>query len=101
MPRATKTVRVEEIPGEPMCYRVESWSRPQQPHRVELLANAGFGQCSCTHWATKKWPTIRDKACTYIGTKLTDCRHVEAARVKFNTSFFPRMAADHCHPASP
>jgi hypothetical protein len=81
MPKATRTVRVQEIPGEPWCFHVESWSRPQQPHRVELLAQDGFGECSCTSWGTRKWPAIRDKTVKVRGTKATECRHVEAARV--------------------
>lgn len=97
MPRSSKTVRVEEIPGEPWCFRVESWSHAQRPHRVELMANAGFGECSCTNWGTKKWPVIRDGLAKVRGTKLTECRHVEAARI-FKWNRLMRYATEHMEP---
>lgn len=93
MPRANRTVRVQEIPGEPWCFRVESWSTPSQPHRVELLANDGFGECSCTNWGTKKWPAIRDRLAKVRGTKLTECRHVEATRIFYWNREMKRLAA--------
>lgn len=81
MPKSTRTVRVKEIPGEAFCFEVESWTNPKQPHRVELLSQNGFGECSCTSWSTRKWPVIRDKLAPIRGTKLSECRHVEAARI--------------------
>lgn len=94
MPRATKTVRVSENPGEPLCFSVESWTDAKHPHRVELLAQDGFGECSCTNWGTKKWPVIRDKQAKLRGTKATECRHVEAARIFYWNREIKRMAAD-------
>lgn len=78
MPRANNTVRVRET--DPFCFLVESWSSPKYPQRVELLANDGFGECSCWNWIKEKWPAIRDKKTQFRGTDLTECRHVKAAR---------------------
>ena len=93
MPKATKTVRVHEIEGEAFCFTVESWTSPQRPHRVELLAHDGFSECSCTSWGTRKWPTIRDGLAPIRGTKLTECRHVEAARIYKWNKEMKRLAA--------
>lgn len=96
MPRTTRTVRVREIPGEPFCFEVESWSKPEQPHRVELVALNGFGQCSCMAWFCNKWPVIRDDVSNHLirGTKRTECRHVEAARVYKWNQEMKRLAAE-------
>ena len=90
MPRETRTVRVEAIPGELMRYRVESWSSAKRPHTVDLLANDGAGECSCADWGTRRGPAI--KAGGFPGTAPTMCRHVTAARLHFLNRLLREMA---------
>lgn len=58
---------------EPFCYDVPSESHPTYPHRVDLLALGGIGQCSCETWKFRAWPKIKGGGRAY-------CRHVTAAR---------------------
>lgn len=95
MPRETKTVRVAEVQGHTMIFDVESWTAPQKPHRVDLLAHGGIGECSCTDWSTRRWPAIRDKKTTGL-----HCRHVTAARLYFLNKLLRHMAQDHHTPKS-
>lgn len=88
MPRETNTVIVAEVPGEKMRFHVESWSRENRPHLVDLLAHAGLGECSCKDWQTRAWPRIRDGE-----TNGTRCRHITAARDYFLNALLARMAA--------
>lgn len=97
MPRETKTVRVAPIAGEVMRYSVESWTKAQRPHMVDLLAYQGAGECSCKSWVTQKWPLIRDKT-GFPGTPATMCRHVSAARLYFLNRLLCTMAHNHDHP---
>lgn len=97
MPRETKTVRVASITGETMRFSVESWTKAQRPHTVDLLSNDGAGECSCKNWITQKWPAIRDRiGCP--GTPATMCRHVAAARLYFLNRLLRQMAKDHTQP---
>lgn len=91
MPRETNTVRVEPIEGEPLRYRVESWSRPNQPHLVDLSLAHGNGACSCTDYVTRRAPAI--KAGKPLFTKATSCRHVRMARKHFTVTTLAEMAA--------
>lgn len=93
MPRETRTVRVAEIPGEVMRFHVESWTKAQRPHVVDLLANDGAGECSCADWATRRGPALRAGAPMH--TPETLCRHVQAAHRFFLRRLLPRMARDH------
>ena len=47
-----QTIKVKEIPGEPMRYYVESWTRPKYPHIADLSEAGGHGQCDCKDFAT-------------------------------------------------
>jgi hypothetical protein len=92
MSRHDKTIRVAEIPGELMRFRVESWSNPQRPHTVDLLSQKGFGECSCTDWVTRRAINARNGAA--MGTEATMCRHIKAARLFFLNRLLTRMAQD-------
>lgn len=92
MPAHNKTVRVREIPGEVMRFHVESWSHPQRPHVVDLLAHTGRGECSCTDWQTRRGPAI--KAGASQGSPEALCRHVKVARVYFLNKLLRSMAHD-------
>lgn len=93
MPKENGTVRVQTIAHETMRFRVESWSHPQRPHIVDLLANAGRGECSCTDWQTRRGPAIRAGASH--GKPETMCRHVKVARTYFLNKLLKQMAADY------
>lgn len=75
-----------------MRFRVESWSKPQQPHMVDLLAHSGASQCSCVDWSTRRGPAIKGGALP--GTPESMCRHVKAARHYFLNKLLKQMAAD-------
>ena len=62
MPKATSTIKVAPITGEVGRYYVESWSSPQRPHCVDLLAYAGAGECSCKDWQTRRGPIVKPGA---------------------------------------
>ena len=92
MSRSKRSVKVAEIPGELMRFRVESWSNPQKPHLVDLLARKGFGECSCTDWVTRRAVNARNGA--PMGTDETMCRHVKVARLYFLNKLLVKMAQD-------
>jgi hypothetical protein len=68
---------VEAIPGEAMCYRVQSRTSPSNPHRVELSAHGGRSECSCKGWRTTRWKVI--KAGCAVGDPDSMCAHVVVA----------------------
>lgn len=47
-----RTVKVQEIEGEPMRYRVESWQDPRLFHVVDLAELGGNGECDCRDFCT-------------------------------------------------
>lgn len=77
MPKEFRTVRVTAIPGEPLRFKVESWSRRGEEHMVDLGARHPMGRCSCEGYTCTLWPlfkrTLRPKR----------CRHITAARESF------------------
>lgn len=84
--------------GERMCYNVPSSSNPKRTYRVDLIAQGGFGECTCKDWATRRGPAI--KAGEPPGTRATMCRHVILARRFFLNSLLAEMAAaesEHYH----
>lgn len=70
-------LEVRPIPGEPLRFHVESVSKPEEPHLVDLAANNGFGACSCQDF------TLRREAFLASGappqTNRTACAHLRAA----------------------
>ena len=90
MPKSEHTVRVTPIPNEPGRYRVESWSKPDSPHLVDLFSYGGRGECSCKDWQTRRGPMVK-KACK-VGDPQSLCRHVKACRSAFLNSILPDMA---------
>ena len=111
MPRSTGTIKVKARRGEAMRWDVESWEKPQQPHLVDLAANGGRGECSCTDWQTRCNPNFKrhGKWIEYWGVKgkpnpeRTMCKHVHVTRLHFlNTSLrdisaevYPQPPASH------
>lgn len=96
-----QTVKVWEIPGEPMRYFVESWERPNLPHTVDLAMEGGHACCDCRDYCTnvarnrKLYPgqwhdygTPRD-----INPQRTQCRHICIAQKKWKMTALPAIAA--------
>ena len=89
MSKTTNTVRVKAT-GESMVFSVESWSKPGEAHRVDLLAYSGFGECSCLNYQTRVRPFLK------IGGEWHDpkasCRHIRAARRSFLKDLLTSLA---------
>src|SRR5690606_3804844 len=90
-------LHVRALHGEVMTYEVESVSQPGLRHRVDLLANHGFGVCTCVdHWKRRQpllnqlTPAERN-ARGPIPEKLT-CKHVRAAHAEFLRDLLRTMA---------
>lgn len=74
---------VEEIPGEPFCYSVQSMTRPGQWHRVDLTQRGGHGACTCEHFQLVACPNFRRHQ-TWIPYDhrrhgVSECKHIRAA----------------------
>lgn len=105
MSREARTVKVREIQGEPMRYRVESWNDPANPHTVDLSEAGGLGICSCRDCQTtvarnrKRFPG----KWVFYGTPekpnrdRTLCRHIEAGHKRYLMTTLPAVAAQ-LHP---
>lgn len=76
--------------SETMVFAVPSDSRKGTVYRGDLLAEGGFGRCSCTDWGTRRWPNIKPGA--EPGTRQTMCKHVQRARRYFLNQLLARMA---------
>lgn len=77
-----------------MVFSVRS-GNPRTPHkryRVDLLANGGWGMCSCKDWGIRRWPIIRDRGAPIL-TRQTTCSHVRAALYSFVADLIPKMSA--------
>lgn len=89
---SSTTPDIAPVPNERMVYAVRSVSNPgRHPYRVDLLANGGFGECSCVDWSTRRWPAIKEGAA--MGLRSTMCRHVILARRLFLNGLLREMAA--------
>jgi len=101
MGKLKKTIRVLEIEGEAMRYRVESWDRPQFPHMVDLVEEAGHGACDCKDFQTTiarnrkaqpgQWQFYGNADA--INPLRTQCKHIAAAQRKFLMTVLPGIAA--------
>lgn len=89
MSKTTGTVRVKPT-GERFCYSVESWSKPGEAHRVDLLGRGGFGLCSCKRSDIAVHVFIRDGGSWY--DPKAACRHVIAARRFFEHQLYSDLA---------
>jgi hypothetical protein len=90
MPRSNGTIHVEEVPGELLRYRVESWSNPDEPHLVDLAEHECSGACSCESFSFTKSKAIKEGK--PLHTRLTQCRHVRAARRFFAVKLLREIA---------
>jgi hypothetical protein len=64
---------------------VESESRPEEHHLVELLDYNGFGQCACEHFQMVLGPTLRE------GFQAKPCKHITAAKLAFADKVIDQM----------
>jgi hypothetical protein len=78
MPKNDATRKVKPIPSEPFCFMVESWSEPDLPRRVELVAFGGNGACDCPDFTITRRENIKRGAPLFSGD--TMCGHIFACR---------------------
>lgn len=79
-PRETADRYVYEVPSD----------SGKRTYRVDLVAHAGAGQCSCTDWDTRRWPAIRDGK--EHGTRATLCKHGIRVRRYFLNQVLAELA---------
>lgn len=74
---------IEEVPGEPFRYRVESKTDPSKWHLVDLTERGGHGMCDCEHFTFTANPNFRRhlKFIPYAPGRhgVSECRHIRAA----------------------
>ena len=58
----------------PTSFLVESDTRPEEHHLVELLNYNGFGECSCEHFHHRIEPGLKE------GFPEKPCKHIIAAK---------------------
>lgn len=96
-----RTVKVQEIEGEPMRYRVESWQDPRLFHVVDLSELGGNGECDCRDFCTtctRNWKEGNGRWVHYGAPgqpdpERTQCRHIYCARIKFTDATLRGIAA--------
>jgi len=88
---------VEEIPGEPFRYHVQSESRPEIFHLVDLTHRGGHGVCTCEHFqmaAYPNWKRHRQWIPYAPGRAgVSECRHIRAALDYFHLVTTTRRTA--------
>lgn len=74
---------VEEAPGEPFRYRVESKSESDLFHTVDLTARNGHGACTCRHFQTVAEPNFKRHGMwiPYAPGRhgVSECKHIRTA----------------------
>jgi len=102
MGKLKKTIKVTEIEGEPMRYRVESWEKPEYPYTVDLSEAKGHGSCICKDYCTTVARNRKEHPGQWhfygnadsINPKRTQCKHIAAAQRKFLMTTLPSIAAE-------
>jgi hypothetical protein len=96
-PKPTKKhwweLRVEPIAGEPLRFRVESVSEPEQPHTVDLELNNGGGFCDCIDFCARRDGFLKATGLPYQDR--TACSHVKAAFRVFGMWAIQKVSARH------
>jgi hypothetical protein len=83
----------EPIEGEAGRYYVHSETVGNETHVVDLTANNGNGECSCTDFAMRRAPNFRNNGGHIVhyyidsngkvGKDATTCKHCHAAHLHF------------------
>ena len=76
--------------SERMVYACPSDRNPRITYRVDLTAEGGYGRCSCTDYATRRFPAIKSGGA--MGTAATACKHVLKVRLHFLNALLKAMA---------
>jgi len=97
------SLRPEPIRGEPLRYYVHSETVGDETHVVDLTENDGNGNCSCTDFAMRRQPMLRQTGTIVqfergrdgkIVSNTTECKHISAAKHHLATS----VAKEACLP---
>lgn len=92
-----ETPWVEEVPGEPFRYRVESLTEPLIWHMVDLTDRGGHGACSCKHFQTGANPNFRrhQQWIPYAPKRqgVSECKHIRAALDHYHVHITQPMLA--------
>lgn len=83
-------LNVQPIEGELFRFYVDSRSRPDAPHLVDLESYKWGGQCDCEAFKFKHEPALSRGA---DGSDLLRCSHIKAARSYFLDEILPKIAA--------
>ena len=81
---------------ERMVFSVQSATKPNQQYRCDLLANGGYGFCSCVDFGTRRQPAI--DAGELMGTRKVMCKHIHLARRAFLNDLLVTLAHNETHP---
>jgi hypothetical protein len=84
--------------NERMVFLVPSDRNPRIAYRVDLTAQDGAGQCSCTDWSTRRGPALRAGAEPWTEKSL--CKHVRRAGRHFLRDLLQAMAKSESTPAN-
>lgn len=82
-------MKVIPINGEPFTFEVESRTS-SIPHKVDLLARKGFGECSCK-WSQTGVAKVIKEGGKWSDPK-TSCAHVKAARLYLEFHMYTDLA---------
>lgn len=105
MGKLKHTVKVQEIEGEPMRYRVESWEDPRLFHVVDLSEFGGNGECDCRDFRILCTDNFRTNGGKWVhygfpgqpDPSRTQCRHIYCARLRYTDTSLRGIAAQ-LHP---
>lgn len=78
--------RIEPVEGERGCYWVQSRSRLNMRHRVDMWEYGGNGACGCEDFAIRFKPHLEKGAKPAL---VLACRHLKAARELSALEFWP------------
>lgn len=78
-----------------MCYRVQSDTHPGRFYRIDLLANNGAGQCSCTDYSTRRGPALTSGKPAW--TSASTCKHLRRTAWFFMKQLLKELSIQENH----
>ena len=84
-------MRVEQVIGEPLRFRVQSESNPRRWYLVDLEFFDNNGCCDCPEFQYRQQPLLLDD---YQSTVKRRCKHVIAAREYFLDCWLKMLSAE-------